>query len=385
MTAEEINSWLIADARKSGDSVAIVEGFAQRLIDAGVPLWRARVAQRLSNPLLAAWGVIWTPEETVDYTVPITVLQTGTWFGSPFEYVTRTLQPLQKSLVDLDPERDHATYIELAEAGGTDFFATVLEYGDGSTQGCSFVSNVTGGFSQSHIDLIQSCRHALAAALEAAAMRRSSESLLRTYLGAGPAKAVSEGTINRGELTRIDAVVMFTDMRDFTRKSREWNERDLLQALDEYFEIVVDAVHKNGGDVLKFMGDGVLSVFPISDSCPTEECCHNATIAAQQMLAALDDLNAERRKDAKEPLAFGTGIHSGTVTYGNIGSPDRLDFTVMGQAVNLASRIQDLCKILGTPVLATHEVAHSSSDTYSSLGTHTVRGLDDPVEVFAFR
>ncbi|MEX3011107.1 adenylate/guanylate cyclase domain-containing protein [Hoeflea sp. TYP-13] len=381
--AGKINDWLIGEGRLLGDGIAIVSGYARHLLAAGVPLSRARIAQRLANPLLAAWGVIWTPEETRDYKVPRTVLDTGSWHGSPFQRVLEDRSALRKRLTRLDPDKDHQTYLEIAEAGGTDFFAMVLEYGDGSAQGCSFVTNDPDGFEQIHLDTIADTRQALAAAMEPVAMRRSSESLLRTYLGNGPANAVIDGTILRGEHTDLDAVVMFSDLRDFTSKSERWSEAELLKALDGYFEIVVQAVFARDGDVLKFIGDGILSIFPVDDRNDHECRCLNAIAAARQVTSSLETLNDKRASEGAAALAIGTGINMGPVTYGNIGSPDRLDFTVIAPTVNLASRVQDLCKVLGEPVLATTAVADLAKDQFRSLGAHSVKGVSAPIEVFA--
>ena len=383
--ADDLSEWLIGPGRLSGDGVAIGEGYARRLVAAGVPLSRARFGQRLANPLLSAWGVIWTPRETTEYTVTRATLETGSWEGSPFQQVLADSSMLHKSLVGLDPDKDHGTYHELAAAGGTDFFAMVLEYGDGSAQACSFVTADPGGFTQAHLGLIADTRHALAAAFEPVAMRRSSESLLRTYLGDGPAKSVIEGTIRRGEHRALDAAVMFSDLRGFTAKSESWGETALLRALDGYFEAVVRSVHAHGGDVLKFIGDGVLAIFPVDRSDGHPGRCRDALAAAAAAIAAIEALNAERRRDGLEALAIGIGIHLGAVTFGNIGSPDRLDFTVIAPTVNVASRVQDLCKPLGESVLGTSAVAECAGGTVRSLGVHPVKGLGKPVEVFGLR
>ncbi|MXY42239.1 MAG: adenylate/guanylate cyclase domain-containing protein [Rhodospirillaceae bacterium] len=382
---DELKDWLIGPGRLSGDGVAIAEGYVRRLAAAGVPLSRARFAQRLANPLLSAWGIIWTPEETTEYTVAREILETGAWLGSPFQQVVTDRSMLHKSLIGLDPDRDHITYHELAAAGGTDFFAMALEYGDGSAQGCSFVTADSGGFAPAHIDLIADTRHALAAAFEPVAMRRSSESLLRTYLGEGPAKAVIEGTIRRGEHLGLDAVVMFSDLRDFTAKSESWSDTALLSALDGYFEAVVRSVHAHGGDVLKFIGDGVLAIFPVDGGDPHSNRCRDALKAAADATDALRALNVRRRGDGLEPLAAGIGIHLGAVIFGNIGSPDRLDFTVIAPTVNVASRVQELCKPLGESVLVTSAVAERSGETLRSLGVHPVKGLAAPIEVFGLQ
>ena len=383
--ADELNEWLIGPGRLSGDGVTIGEGYARRLAAAGVPLSRARFGQRLANPLLSAWGVIWTPRETTEYTVTRATLETGSWEGSPFQQVLADRSMLHKSLVGLDPDRDHGTYHELAAAGGTDFFAMVLEYGDGSAQACSFVTADPGGFTPAHLALIADTRHALAAAFEPVAMRRSSESLLRTYLGDGPAKSVIEGTIRRGEHRALDAAVMFSDLRGFTAKSESWGETALLRALDGYFEAVVRSVHAHGGDVLKFIGDGVLAIFPVDRSDGHPDRCRDALAAAAAAIAAIEALNAGRRRDGLEALAIGVGIHLGAVTFGNIGSPERLDFTVIAPTVNVASRVQDLCKPLGESVLVTSAVAERVGASVRSLGVHPVKGLGAPIEVFGLR
>jgi adenylate cyclase len=216
------------------------------------------------------------------------------------------------------------------------------------------------------------------------AMRRSSASLLRTYLGAGPAGAVLAGAIRRGELRQIEAVILMTDLRGFTEKAERWDDEALLAALDGYFELIVDAVVRGGGDVLKFVGDGILAIFPVEGQAVRQRC-RAAVDAALEARRALIGLNRMRHGAGLEALDFGTALHLGRVTYGNIGSRDRLDFTVIGRAVNLASRVQDLCKTLGEPVLCTGEVARWVNPRPARVGTHPIRGLANPIELFALR
>ncbi len=176
-------------------------------------------------------------------------MSTGAWHGSPFEYVVTNTEPLHKSLQSLGPE-DHQTYRELADAGGRDFYATVLEYRDGSRQACSYVTDRDAGFGPADLRIIEQTRAELGSVLEPLAVRRSAESLLTTYLGIGPAGAVIEGSIQRGEYVQIEAAIMFADMRGFTEKSVTWPEVDFLSAQDDFFEAVVEAVHAHCGDVL---------------------------------------------------------------------------------------------------------------------------------------
>lgn len=383
--SDDMTAWLISRGRELGEGSAIVDGYARRLIDAGVPLSRANIAQRYANPLLVAWGVIWTPENSTEYDVTHAMLNTASYVGSPFEYVLQNERPLHKSLVDLDRETEHLSYLELADGGGTDLYANFLQYGDGSKHGCTYVSNDPSGFSDDHIQLIQSAAYGLAAAMEPVTMRRSTRSLLQTYIGDGPAAAVSGGTIQRGESKTIEAVVMFTDLRGFTAKTEMWSDSDLLGALNEYFDVVVHAVEKHGGDVLKFLGDGILSVFTIDGQATAEIQCRNAVDAAGQALADLRALNKIRMEAGKPDLSMGIGINSGSVSYGNIGSPGRLDFTVLGSAVNVASRVQDLCKTLDREVLATQPVASYCPERFTDEGAHLVRGIANEVQLFGLK
>ena len=382
-TADDLNAWLITEGRMLGDPVAIVESYATRLVEAGVPLSRANIAQRFANPLLVAWGVIWTSDETSQYEVTHEMLETSAFLGSPFDYVLSHAKPLHKSLIGLDRETEHEVYLELADAGGRDLFAMYLQYGDGSRHGCTFVSNDPAGFSESDIDLIQKTSIGLTCAIEPFAARKSMRSLLQTYLGRGPSKAVCEGTIKRGERTSLRAVVMMTDLRGFTEKSENWDEATLLQALDGYFDVVVCAVEKHGGDVLKIMGDGILSIFPIDGSEAQDSPCNDAIKSAALALEGLTRLNRERTSTGRAPLSIGVGIDAGQVTFGNIGSPARLDFTVLGPAVNTASRVQDLCKSLGHSILVTDRVTRCAQGPFRDVGQHAIRGVSQPIQLFA--
>lgn len=377
-----INSWLIDEGRRSNDPVLIIETYVAMLQNAGLSLDRIRLAQRFKNPLMVAWGGIWTKDGVDIYTVPRSRMDTSAWIGSPFEYVIENNRPLRKILKNLHSD-DHETYHELQAEGGTDFYVTVLEYGDGSRQGCSYMTGRDDGFTAAEIDVIDQTRHALASAFEPITMRRSTHSLLETYLGVGPARAVIDGSIQRGEHVKTEAAIMFADLRGFTAKSGSWPEPALLTALDDYFEAVIEAVREQGGDVLKLMGDGVLAMFPVTESKQT--CSINAVRAAQAALAKLAHKNQRRAQNGAAPLAAGIGVSFGRVTYGNIGSPDRLDFTIVGEAVNRASRIQDLCKTQERAILFDATIAEHLSEPVDPIGSHPLRGLPGQHAIFSVR
>ncbi len=376
-----IADWLIGQARLQLAPLALIDGFCRRLLELGVPLWRLRAGQAIANPLASAWGVVWTRDGagTHEYTVPRTLLATRAYFGSPFQQIIRTRQSFRRRLSDLDPERDHQVLHEMAAAGGTDYLALPLEYGDGSVQGLSLVAEGAAGFSDRHLEIAQALRQPLAAALEPTAMRRSSASLLRTYLGDGPAEAVLKGAIKRGDRRRIEAAILFSDLRGFTALSERLAEAALFQALDRYFEAVVEAVRAEQGDVLKFLGDGILAIFPLETAGSRPAACGAAVRAVER--ATLRLVGAPPADGT--PLAFTATLHVGDVVYGNIGSPDRLDFTVLGPAVNLVSRLEGLAKQLDRPVLCSAAFAQALAAPAEAVGRFALRGVVLEQEVFA--
>jgi adenylate cyclase len=304
------------------------------------------------------------------------MLATGSYTGSPFEHVVKTRTRFRRSLRDLDAAHDHPVLFELAVAGSTDYLAIPIAYGDGSVQGASFTTDRMQGFSPQEAAFIEELSPFLAAALEPAAMRRSAESLLRTYLGDGPATRVMAGAIRRGDWIEIEAAVLLTDLRGYTTLSEQLPPDQLLDHLGRYLEVVVGAVQSEGGDVLKFVGDGVLSIFPVGEGGRPE--------AVGGALRALEA--ALTRTDPVGDLHFIGCLHVGSVTYGNIGSPDRLDFTVVGPTVNLVSRLEMVAKSTSKVAVCSREVAALlPAEAASALGTFALRGVPDEQTVFQLR
>jgi adenylate cyclase len=370
----ELASWLAGPARVSLTPVEIVAQTCERLVHAGVPLWRVRLGQRLVNPLIGAWGIIWVRGAGAEeYTVPRSVLATSSYTGSPFEHVVKTRTCFRRSLQHLDSARDHPVLFELAAAGSTDYLALPYIYGDGSVQGAAFTTDDIGGFSPEHIAFIEELSPFLAAALEPAAMRRSTESLLQTYLGDGPAKRITAGAIRRGDQVEIEAAVLLTDLRGYTALAEQLAPDQLLERLDQYLEVIVEAVRAEHGDVLKFIGDGVLSIFPVGAGGP-EEACARARRALEAALLKAGEVGN---------LHFVGCLHAGPVTYGNIGSIDRLDFTVVGPTVNLISRLEAVAKRMNQVAVCSGEVAaFFPADTMKPLGSFVLPGIPNEQTIF---
>lgn len=221
-------------------------------------------------------------------------------------------------------------------------------------------------------------------------MRHFSKTLLETYLGKVTGKRVLDGLIKRGDGEKIHAVIWFSDLRDSTRMAERLPVADFLANLNGFFDCMAGAALDRGGEILGFVGDAVLAIFPINcesgllqDTCaPLEEACANALEAARDARKRIKDFNEEREAVGKSPLGFGLALHVGDLTYGNIGVPERLQFTVVGAAVNLAARLQSLCKDLDQSILVSSVFSRSTPDDWISLGHHAIRGVTPPQEVF---
>jgi adenylate cyclase len=372
----QIIHWLIGPARQSCTPVEIVNGLVERLLGAGIGLWRVRIGQQVANPLIGAWSVMWTRDGGTELvTVARGVLQTSAFFGSPFEHVIKTRTSFRSSLERLVRGRDHEVLFELAAAGGTDYLALPVEYGDGSVQASAFTTDRAGGFRDWEAMLIERLVPAMAAAMEPAAMRHSMASLLEVYLGAGPANRVVGGAFQRGATTEIEAAIMVTDLRGFTGLSENHTPGRLLQLLGAYFEIVVDAVRAEGGDVLKFIGDGVLALFS-AEGCGRDEACARAVRSVAQAFA----------QKADPELRFVSAVHVGPVVYGNIGSRDRLDFTVVGPTVNYVSRLEIAAKLLDKAAICSADVARSlPASLVRDLGRHGLKGISEPQTLYELK
>jgi adenylate cyclase len=371
-----IVDWLIGPARQQASPEQLVGGVAERLVGAGVPLFRVRIGQTVANPLTSAWGVIWSRDGGPQrYTIPRGMLATDSYRGRPFEQVILTRRSFHKSLKKLAEGIDHPVLFELAEAGSTDYLAIPIGYGDGSLQVGAFTTDRPGGFHDAEIALIESLEPAIGAAMEPAAMRHSMASLLEVYLGSGPAERIGKGAFRRGQTTEIDAAVLITDLRDSTGLSERLQPDALLERLGSYFEVVVEAVRSQGGDVLKFVGDGVLAVFP-ADQGGRQDACRRAASAIANAFA----------NPAATDMRFVAALHVGPVVYGNIGSPDRLDFTVVGPTVNYLSRLEGVAKLLDRRAVCSREVAAAlAARTAVSLGNQSLKGFAEPQEVFELR
>jgi adenylate cyclase len=219
-------------------------------------------------------------------------------------------------------------------------------------------------------------------------LQHKAASLLDTYLGPHAGERVLNGLIRRGDGEDIRAVIWFCDLRGSTPLAQSMSRDEFLACLNDFFDCVAGAVLDQGGQILRFIGDAALAIFPIEDESDTtglQASCQRAIAAAREASARMKSYNAGRVKVSAPELGYGIGLHVGEVTYGNIGTGNRLEFTVIGEAANLAARIESLCKTLGEPVLLSADFATCNPDQVVSLGEHSLQGIDAPVEIFALR
>jgi adenylate cyclase len=375
--ADDVTAWLIDPATRRAPSDVVVQQLCERLVESGVPLWRFSTSERTLHPEVFVRNLKWRRGVGVDVAVRARELTSSPAFlNSPVAAVFGGLRTLRRRLAGAEAVLDYPVCRELRDAGGTDYLVHRLDLG----QGVSFVSWATdreGGFSDDDVATLEGLIPALGMFLELQSAYFATRSLLEVYLGRDAAGRVLAGSVTRGAGETRRAALYYCDLRGFTAMSDKRPALDVVAVLDRYFERVVGPVTEHGGEVLKLIGDAVLAIFPVGDGGDEAAC-------AAALHAALDALGAGEPLDATEPgLRFGVALHVGDVVYGNIGAKGRLDFTVIGAAVNEVVRVEALCKPLGTSLLLTSAfAARCASSTLRSLGKHELRGVTEPQEVF---
>lgn len=377
----DLAAWLTAPATESADMADLFLGFANRLAARGLPVWRMSMAIELLHPEDSGPFFIWLEGslQQVD-TGRKDDLVTKGYLNSPVQTVNETGQPFRRR-IGSEPE-GMPLVEELRQAGATDYYMLPLPFLDKTrTAAISYATRAAGGFDDATLRDMDVAARLLSPFVEREVLRRIAVDLLTAYVGRIAGERVFEGQIERGDVQTVAAAIWVCDLRDFTRMTDALPLQDTIDLLNGWFESTGGAVEAAGGEILKFMGDGLLAVFPIADNAATT--CDAAYDAALQAAAALDALNAERRKVGGEALRFGLALHRGVVAFGNIGTRRRLDFTAIGPAVNHASRLEELTKQVGRPILASAAFAETTTRPLVGLGGHTLRGAAWPVDVFA--
>jgi adenylate cyclase len=378
----QVGRWILREGTHIDSGVEMFDELCWRLVGDGLPLWRATLNIGTLHPQIRGIGARWLREQAFveRYRILRGSERSEEYLRSPIRATIERGVPFRRRLTEDTPE--YPLLSKIRKAGGTDYFALALNRTFRRFPVVAWATDRAGGFSESDIAKLEEINPAIAAIVEAREVRRITEDLLDTYLGPQAGRRVLAGQIQRAEGERLRTVIMITDMRGFTGLSDRLPGEEVIELLDEYFDAVVTPVQKRAGEILKFMGDGVLAIFPAADDDDFSSASEQALEAALEGLERLGTINKLRRETDRTEVRIGIGLHLGEVIFGNVGAADRLDFTVIGPAVNLASRIEGLTKRLLRPILVSSAFARVCPRPLASLGFHPVRGLFEPEEVF---
>jgi len=383
-----------------------VDAFCRDVTLAGFPARRFNMSIGTLHPRHGAHSYVWRRDEglaTELHPRRRSDEESDGYLRSPIYRLRNTEETTLRRRLDTDAPHDFPILTELREGGMTDYAARLVSFGDAHRgnlaqlfdpkrnrpdpiQGIFFscATDVPEGFDDDQLHDVGALLPYLALAVKSRSTFDVAQTLLETYLGADAGGRVLTGEIDRHSVRNIQAVIWFCDLRGFSRMASRISQSALVELLDTYLELMARPVLDNRGQILKFMGDGFLATFDLAKRSP-QMVCADAVKAARDLVAHVPQFNASRRASGKETLDFGVAIHMGEVLYGNIGTRERLDFTVVGSAVNEASRIEGLCRPLGRHVLvssAVHDAADSANGALLSLGVHALRGIGEPQELF---
>ncbi len=376
-----IIEWLADEALDQSEPAKLYGELCLRLRAVGIPVMRGQVAFRVLHPLYDASTLTWTGENGV-VVENFRPDQTGQdqFLRSPLGHaLTHRLPVFRRRLTGATALLDFEVLEEFRASGGTDYLVFLVRFDQAGQNGvlCSWLGDRAAGFTDDEIAQLQRVTRELGIALKSRIERSVAENIAHAYLGKHAGQAVLSGSIRRGDGEKITAALWYSDLRRSTELADRLSTEDFLDLLGRYFEMTAAAVLDHGGEVVSLIGDAVLGLFRVDGS--TEEACARALAAAHE---------SRRRLGVSQPikiggadLDFGISLHLGQVIYGNVGVPERLQFTVVGAAVNEVVRVQDLTKQLGCPLLATATFADAATGPWRPLGEHRLRGRETPMPI----
>jgi len=387
----DLAGW-ITEAGLAGESeTALLDGFCRRALKAGLPIARALVIIDTLHPVHEGRAFRWRDGETkaMEYGPTSEGEAAENWRRSVFFHLLETGGSLFRVRFHAGETADFLTIDQLAGEGMSDVVAMITRFAGAGTIGemdCVYSYWATArpeGFADEHLEALAELLPMLALAVKCVSLARIAGTLVETYLGRDAGRRVLGGLIRRGVAERISAVLWYSDLRDFTRITERAAPEQIIPLLDDYAEAVISAIYENGGDVLKLIGDGTLAIFP---AAAPEEACRSAIAAQTAVQDRVAALNRRRAGDDLPTTEIYLGLHIGEVFFGNIGSRERLDFTVVGPAVNEVARIAAMCRSADRSVLLSQAFADAMArlerGRLVSVGRYGLRGLERPQELF---
>jgi len=381
-----LEQWIIEQGLNGSDIGLLLSGFSEGLVAEGVPLARSYIALPTVNPTVRVYNHIWTPSAGIFVEGVSHERNTDAFEVSPFGFMLRT-EASKWHWRFGDPDATaFAIFEEIRRQGGTDYLARLIRFENPAAPdlrgiAAAFSSHRDGGFLPHEVERIDALLPLLSLAAYRMTILDLTVAVLDTYVGLSAGRRVLSGEIRRGSGTTLTAALLFADLRGFTSLA-DTAGIGLIARLDQHLEAMADPVAEQGGEVLKFMGDGLLAAFPITESRSRESACAAAIRAAQAALERNDAVNGLHGQET--PLSLDIALHCGDVFYGNIGAAGRLDFTVIGPAVNEVSRMESLCSALGCSVVISDSVAAVSPVPLRPLGRHRLRGIAAERDLFTF-
>lgn len=378
-------NWLMLEAWLCKSPAELTEQFAQQLVASGIPLWRLTVNLWTLHPELAGQRIAWVRgcAGVTETDTPHGALHSPAYRNSPVRFVSEGLGGVRQRLDVEEPEFRFPIFDELRASGGTDYVALPLPFSDGRFQTLTITTDHPEGFTTAQLGSVFEVFSVLGRFYEALTLRRDATVLFDTYLGERTGRQVLGGLTHRGAGQVVRAAILYCDLRDSTSLAEALSRDSYLHLLNDFFERAVEPVLANGGEVLKFIGDAVLAIFPVEDDEADDRAiglaCRKARDAAE---AIVERVSAAPLRDGLS-VQCAIGVHFGDVMYGNVGAPKRLDFTVIGQPANIAARLSGLCKDLEQPLLFSEEVAAHVPEGLTARGAHKLRNVGDEQTVFA--
>ncbi|WP_205648849.1 adenylate/guanylate cyclase domain-containing protein [Acuticoccus kandeliae] len=378
---QRLSLWLMTEAVKM-DLGSIVEALGHRLSAFGLPLDRFTVSFSLLNPSLLGGAVIWRPGKPPEFSrYDYARRDLGLYERSPFKVAYET-----GNWVDIDlrttPDDAYGIVPDLKAEGIAHYTAVPMKASNGDNFSLTMATKSAHGFSDEQRRLIRDILPALSVVTEIKLLRSTFQEVLAAYVGRASSREIIQGTVHRGQVTKVRAAIFVSDLRGFTHLSTQLPAKATADVINRYYDIVVPAVEKHGGEVLKFIGDAVLAIFPVADRGDSAAVLSALDAAREALDTVIEPFIVDEREI---DIRFGIAVHLGNAAYGNVGSGDRLDFTVIGRDVNVAARLASLCSRLGQNYLVSEAVAKVGRENGRLMcegGAHEVRGLDDPLSVY---
>ena len=373
--------WLMGGARSALRPEDLVRELCRRMIDGGIPLWRAALFVNMLDPDIFGRRFTWQKGKGVSVLEGVyALMESNEYLTSPITAVRSSGEPLRRHLAHVDCPDDFQILAELRAENATDYLVAPMVFTDSSIHVATWATQQDGGFTEQQVADLETLIRPLTRMIEIRVLRRTATNLLSTYVGRQAGERILMGEIRRGHVEAIRAAIWLSDMRGFTALAERLPPHELVDLLNRYFDCQVPVILDHGGEVLKFMGDGLLAIFPLTEHGEeAADICKQMLTCARKAVADIDALSVPA---SAEHIRFGLALHLGQVMYGNIGGGNRLDFTCIGPAVNLAARIEKIAARFGHSVVASQQFAAFCPNQFMLLGEFEVAGFTMPQPVF---